>query len=100
MCGETHQGKDHRAVVAGNRLTLWRENLFEEGWLIRLTTHCAPKSLDMDPEDNAYERLLGIYRLQGTTLTICVGVPGTARPTTFACGTRDYLVMVLKRRKD
>lgn len=57
-----------------------------------------PKEIDIKPEGKD-EAMLGIYRLEKDTLTICiVENPNTGRPNEFAA--KDaYVVVTLKREK-
>jgi uncharacterized protein (TIGR03067 family) len=50
------------------------------------------------PPRNSRLRLLGIYRLEGDTLTLCVADQGAARPTQFV-GSRSHNLVVLKRQR-
>ena len=44
-----------------------------------------PKTIDVIPDGgrNRGERILGIYRLERDTLTICMAAPGSPRPSEF-----------------
>jgi uncharacterized protein (TIGR03067 family) len=68
------------------------------GSKIALDSTREPKTIDVIPDEgpNRGEHVLGIYRLENDTLTICMAAPGKPRPSTFeaekgsGCTLRTY----------
>lgn len=60
-----------------------------------------PKALDAIPDGgpNRGKHLLGIYRLEGDRLTICMADPGKPRPTAFEAGKGSGRTLMTFRKK-
>ena len=70
----------------------------EAGHTIRLDPTQTPKRLDVEvPLERV---LLGIYQIDGDTLTYCFAQPGYSRPTEFKGSGGTVYCGVLKRAKD
>jgi uncharacterized protein (TIGR03067 family) len=74
----------HRIVVEDHVVWERRGKRFA-GTKIELNPTHDPKNIDVIPDGgrNRGERVLGIYRLDGERLTICMAVAGRPRPTGF-----------------
>jgi uncharacterized protein (TIGR03067 family) len=74
-----------RRVVDGDHVTWTRDGKSFAGTTITYDTTQTPRALDLVPDGgpNRDRRYLGIYRLEGDELTICVADPGEPRPTSF-----------------
>jgi uncharacterized protein (TIGR03067 family) len=80
--------KDNQLIltIAGRRIT----------WALQLQGRTSPRSLDITNE--AGHSFLGIYRLEGDILSICIGTTGT-RPSGFNASRKGHTLLTLKRIK-
>lgn len=74
-----------RRVVAGDHVSWTRDGKSFAGTKAEYDASKTPHALDLIPDGGPHrdERILGIYRLEGDALTICVADPGEPRPTAF-----------------
>jgi uncharacterized protein (TIGR03067 family) len=72
-------------------------------WKRELNPEINPKTLDVSPDGGTMkgEKLLGIYKLEGDILTICMAPKGKDRPAKFEAipGTDDTLMVFKKKTK-
>lgn len=74
-----------RRVVEGDHVTWTRDGKTFAGTKVEYDTSKTPHALDLIPDGGPHrdKHVLGIYRLEGDTLTICVADPDEPRPTAF-----------------
>jgi uncharacterized protein (TIGR03067 family) len=74
-----------RRIVAGDHVVWERDGKSFAGTKIELDPAREPKAIDVIPDGgpDRGRRVLGIYKLQGDRLTICMAAPGRPRPTEF-----------------
>ena len=65
---------------------------------IKLDPAQKPAAIDLVPKDDKEKTVLGIYKLDGDTLTICGTDEKKERPTEFTAG-KGVTLLVLKRAK-
>ena len=59
-----------------------------------------PKEIDLQPVEGDRQKLLGIYKLDGDNLTICLGAARQSRPTQFVTSPDSgHTMYVMKRQK-
>jgi len=74
-----------KRIVEGDHAVWERDGKRFAGTTIELDPAREPKSIDVIPDGgrNRGERVLGIYKLDGDKLTICMADPGKPRPKAF-----------------
>jgi len=74
----------HR-IVTGDHVVWERDGKRFAGTRIELDPAREPRSIDVIPDGgrNRGERVLGIYKLEGDRLTICMAAPDRPRPKEF-----------------
>jgi uncharacterized protein (TIGR03067 family) len=74
-----------KRAVAGDHVVWMRGEKSFAGTRIELYPREEPKAIDVIPDGgpNRGHRVLGIYKLEGNALTICMASPGQVRPREF-----------------
>lgn len=74
-----------RRVVERDHVTWTRDGRSFAGTKVEYDASKTPHALDLIPDGGPHrdKHVLGIYKLQGDTLTICVADPDEPRPTAF-----------------
>ena len=74
-----------RRVVEGDHVTWTRDGKSFAGTKVEYDPTRLPHTLDLIPDGGPHrdKHILGIYKLEGDTLTICVADPDEPRPKTF-----------------
>jgi uncharacterized protein (TIGR03067 family) len=91
-----------RVIVKGNEITARDGIDLLSAYVFRLDPSASPRAIDLDvtagPDKD--RKVLGIYKLEGDTLTVCVPEPGKARPKEFASKEGSgHLLFVFQREK-
>jgi uncharacterized protein (TIGR03067 family) len=86
-------------VIEGDLATEHRAGTVAGRWRLTLDPSKCPKAIDLE-EDRGKSVLLGVYELDGDTLTLCHGSVGRAkgRPADLKAH-KDVCIAVLKRKK-
>jgi uncharacterized protein (TIGR03067 family) len=94
IAGRRPEVKDLRVQIVGERFTFYsvgETNFNFTEWTFALNASRRRHRFDL-PSRSSPAR--GIYRLKGRQLTICIGVPGGARPSDFGVTSgRWYLLL-------
>ena len=90
-------------MVDGKHVVWKRDGKRFAGTTVELNPEINPKTLDVSPDGGTMkgEKLLGIYKLEGDILTICMAPKGKDRPAKFEAipGTDDTLMVFKKKTK-
>jgi uncharacterized protein (TIGR03067 family) len=93
-------------VIEGDKKTGWSDEMGKkvnvQEVTIKLDPTAKPKTVDkvITKGPGKGETMLGIYKLEGDQLTICLAVGGKERPTEFAAPANgNAMVVVYKREK-
>jgi uncharacterized protein (TIGR03067 family) len=89
-------------VVDGDHVVWKRDGKNFAGTKVVLDPTRSPKAIDVIPEGGPYrdKRVLGIYRLEGDTLTICMAEADKERPKAFeAPEGSGFMLMKFERQK-
>jgi uncharacterized protein (TIGR03067 family) len=90
------RGDGTTAEVVGNRLTLRRGGAVRGEWVLRVGPSADLLALEViEAAGGRPEAMLGIYKVEKGTLTICYREPGKGRPPDFA--NKEQWLLVLKR---
>src|SRR5207249_2894573 len=74
-----------KRIVNDNHVVWERNGKRFAGTTVQLDPAAEPKAIDVIPDGgrNRGERVLGIHKLDGDRLTICMAAPGRPRPKEF-----------------
>jgi arylsulfatase A len=88
-------------TVEGDHVTWTRDGKPFAGTTVELDPDADPPALDVLPDGGRArgQRVLGIYRLEGDTLTIAMADPGQPRPTSFESGPGSRVTVQTFRRE-
>jgi uncharacterized protein (TIGR03067 family) len=88
-------------VVEGDHVVWKRDGTSFAGTIVELDPAAEPKAIDVIPDGGKLkgQRVLGIYRLDGDTLTICMSGPDQGRPGEFAAGKGSGRTLMTFRRE-
>jgi uncharacterized protein (TIGR03067 family) len=88
-------------VVEGDHVVWKRDGNSFAGTTVELDPARDPKALDVIPDGGKLKgkRVLGIYKLDGDTLTICMAAPDQDRPTVFEAGKGSQRTLMTFKRE-
>ncbi len=88
-------------IVEGDHVVWKREGKSFAGTSIVLDRSTEPRSIDVIPDGGQLKdkRVLGIYKLEGDILTICMAGPDQARPQAFVAEKGSGLTLMVFRRQ-
>jgi uncharacterized protein (TIGR03067 family) len=88
-------------VVEGDHVVWKRDGKRFAGTAVVLDPSKAPRTIDVLPDGGPArgERVLGIYKLDGDTLTICMADAGQPRPLAFEAPNGSKQTLMTFRRK-
>jgi uncharacterized protein (TIGR03067 family) len=89
-------------VVEGDHVVWKRDGKSFAGTAVALDPSKDPATIDVIPDGGPSrgERVLGIYKLDGDTLTICMADPGRDRPRAFEAPEGSKQTLMTFRRRD
>jgi uncharacterized protein (TIGR03067 family) len=89
-------------VVDGDHVTWKRDGKPFAGTTIKLDSKANPSTIDVTPDGGADRdrAVLGIYRLEGDTLTICMAAAQADRPNAFESPAGSKRSVMVFRRVD
>jgi uncharacterized protein (TIGR03067 family) len=87
-------------VIAGNRATFRFNGRVLDDWTIDVDVFSAHSTINLKGVSRPRLRVLGICRLDGDTLTLCISDRGLARPRGFDGDRKGHTLLVLKRQRD
>jgi uncharacterized protein (TIGR03067 family) len=88
-------------VVEDDHVTWYRDGKSFAGTTIRLDTASRPKAIDVIPDGGPRrgQAVLGIYRLDGDELEICMALPDRPRPDAFRADAGSGRTLMKFRRE-
>ena len=97
---EPEELKNVFAVVKGEKVTFLYKDKERGTATQKLDPKKSPKQVDVTYEDGPLKgtTLKGIYKLEGDTLTICLGGLGKDRPTEFASKDGSGTILITNKR--
>jgi len=93
--------KDGNAVYEQNNITLREGERVRRRGIVTLDASRKPKAINTWDRDGPYEdqTVPGIYELDGDTLRLCFGRPGSERPKEFTTKTPPGVLFCTYKRK-
>jgi uncharacterized protein (TIGR03067 family) len=91
-----------KLVVAGDKMTALDGNDVMDEYTFRLDAAAKPPAIDLTIQTGTEKdkKVQGVYRIEGDTLTVCVGEPGKERPKEFRSAEGSgHMLLVLRRAK-
>lgn len=87
-------------IVEGDHVVWKREGKSFAGTAVELDPTADPKTIDVIPDGgpSREKRVLGIYKLEGDVLAICMADADRPRPTAFAAPEKSGLTLMTFRR--
>ncbi len=88
-------------TVEGERVVWTREGKSFSATGLMLDPKADPPAIDVIPEGGPHrdKHVLGIYRLEGTKLTLCMADPDMPRPDTFDAGPDSHRTLIILERE-
>ena len=85
-------------TIKGDLFSIKTKDEANKELTIKLDPSAKPATIDMKPKDGKEKNVMGIYKLDGDTLTICATDENKERPKEFSA-TKGVALLVLKRAK-